>query len=68
MLFRSQQNKVRRLLPRVMLLLDPIKVPYKAPVVLDLILKPQTANGGAYTILKGLPADAYGLSPSDFYV
>lgn len=63
-----QQNQVRRLLPRIMLLLDPKKIRYSAPVVLDLILKPQAPNGATYTIAKGVPADAYGLNPSDFYV
>jgi HD-GYP domain-containing protein (c-di-GMP phosphodiesterase class II) len=63
-----QQNQVRRLLPRVMVLLDPKKIRYKAPIVLDLILKPASPNGDPYTITKGVPADAYGLNPSDFYV
>ena len=63
-----QQNQVRRLLPRVMLLLDTDKVRYKAPVVLDLINKPEAPNGELYAIIKGVPADSYGLNPSDFYI
>lgn len=63
-----QQNQVRRLLPRVMLLLDPKKIRYSAPIVLDLILKPAAPNGEPYMITKGVPADAYGLNPGDFYI
>ncbi|MFV1921589.1 MAG: HD-GYP domain-containing protein [Methylotenera sp.] len=63
-----QQNQVRRLMPRVMLLLDPDKNRYEAPVVLDLIHKPIAPNGDVYAIIKGVPADSYGLDPSEFYV
>lgn len=63
-----QQNQVRRLMPRVMLLLDTNKKRYHAPIVLDLIHKPTTPNGDIYNIIKGLPADSYGLNPSEFYV
>lgn len=63
-----QQNQVRRLMPRVMLLLDTNKKRYQAPIVLDLIHKPTTPNGEIYNIIKGLPADSYGLNPSEFYV
>ena len=63
-----QQNQVRRLMPRVMLLLDVKKERYNTPVVLDLIYKPMTPSGDLYTIVKGIPADSYGLNPSNFYV
>ncbi|MFW5432119.1 MAG: HD-GYP domain-containing protein [Methylophilaceae bacterium] len=63
-----QQNQVRRLLPRVMLLLDPEKERYTAPIVLELIHRPETAYGELYNITKGIPADSYGLNPSDFYI
>lgn len=63
-----QQNQVRRLMPRVMLLLDSEKNRYEAPVVLDLIHKPMAPNGDVYTIIKGVPADSYGLDPSEFYI
>jgi len=63
-----QQNQVRRLLPRVMLLLDHNKERYAAPIMLDLISKPKQPNGELYRIQKGIPADSYGLNPSDFYV
>ena len=63
-----QQNQVRRLLPRIMLLLDNKKERYAAPIVLDLISKPKMPDGELYRIVKGIPADSYGLNPSDFYI
>ena len=63
-----QQNQVRRLLPRLMLLLDPDKVRYEAPVIVNLLNSPICPNGEVYKITKSLPPDSYGLNPSDFYV
>ena len=63
-----QQNQVRRLLPRLMLLLDPDKVRYEAPVIVNLLNSPACPNGDIYKITKSLPPDSYGLNPSDFYV
>ena len=63
-----QQNQVRRLLPRLLLLLDPTKQRYKAPVVLNLLNSPNTPSGDTYVIVKSLAPDSYGLNPSDFYI
>lgn len=63
-----QQNQVRRLLPRLMLLLAPDKQRYKAPVILNLLNSPNAPNGELYKIINSLPPDSYGLNPSDFYV
>ena len=63
-----QQNQVRRLLPRLMLLLDPNKERYQAPVILNLLNSPSAPNGDTYAIVKSLAPDSYGLNPSDFYV
>lgn len=63
-----QQNQVRRLLPRLMLLLDPNKERYQAPVILNLLNSPTAPNGEPYTIVKSLAPDSYGLNPDDFYV
>jgi HD-GYP domain-containing protein (c-di-GMP phosphodiesterase class II) len=63
-----QQNQVRRLMPRVMLLLDHKKERYQNPIVLDLIYQPTAPNGEVYRISKGIPADSYGLNPNEFYV
>jgi HD-GYP domain-containing protein (c-di-GMP phosphodiesterase class II) len=63
-----QQNQVRRLLPRLMLLLDNNKVRYGTPIVLNLLNSPSTPSGDAYRIVKSLEPDSYGLNPEDFYV
>ena len=63
-----QQNQVRRLLPRLMLLLDNKKVRYTSPIILNLLNSPSTPSGDAYKIVKSLAPDSYGLNPSDFYV
>jgi HD-GYP domain-containing protein (c-di-GMP phosphodiesterase class II) len=62
-----QQNQVRRLLPRLMLLLGPDKVRYTSPVVLNLLNSPLTLSGEPYRITKSLAPDSYGLNPSDFF-
>ena len=62
-----QQNQVRRMLPRLLLLLDPNKVRYDAPVILNLLNSPLTASGEVYKIIKSLAPDSYGLNPNDFY-
>lgn len=63
-----QQNQVRRLMPRVMLLLNQEKQRYSSPIVLDLIYQPIAPNGEIYRINKGIPADSYGLNPNEFYI
>ena len=62
-----QQNQVRRMLPRLLLLLDPNKLRYDAPVILNLLNSPLTASGEVYKIIKSLAPDSYGLNPNDFY-
>lgn len=63
-----QQNRVRRLQPRVMILLGPDKSPYEYPPTLDLINMPLTPSGEPYKIAHGLSSDSYGLNPADFYL
>ncbi len=63
-----QQNQVRRLLPRLLLLLDPDKVRYTSPVILNLLNSPPTPAGETYKIINSLAPDSYGLNPNDFYV
>ena len=62
-----QQNQVRRMLPRLLLLLDPNKVRYHAPVILNLLNSPVAVTGEIYKIVKSLAPDSYGLNPNDFY-
>jgi HD-GYP domain-containing protein (c-di-GMP phosphodiesterase class II) len=63
-----QQNQVRRLLPRLLLLLDPDKVRYTSPIILNLLNSPLAPNGEPYKIVNSLAPDSYGLDPNDFYI
>lgn len=63
-----QQNQVRRLLPRVMLILAEDKSKYKYPITLDLLNAPQAPTGETYRIVKGLASDSYGLNADEFYL
>jgi len=62
-----QQNTVRRLLPRVMLLLNPDKTKNDYPAVINLINAPLTPAGEPYEILRGLSPDSYGLNSHHYY-
>ncbi|MDI1309558.1 MAG: DUF3391 domain-containing protein [Methylotenera sp.] len=62
-----QQNSVRRLLPRVMILLNPDKTRNEFPAIINLINSPSTPSGEPYKIIRGLPPDSYGLSANNYY-
>jgi HD-GYP domain-containing protein (c-di-GMP phosphodiesterase class II) len=62
-----QQNKVRRLMPRLMLLLDNKKERYTSPIILNLLNCPLTSDGERYSIIKSLVPEDVGLNPSDFF-
>lgn len=52
-------NRAKRLKPRIMLILDRDKQPYRKPMMLDLSLDPPTAGGEPYAIARGLQGGAY---------
>lgn len=62
-----EQNSVRRLLPRVLVLLNPDKSKNPYPTTLNLINQPQTPNGEPYAITKSLPPNSYDLNPANYY-
>ncbi|MBC7697513.1 MAG: HD-GYP domain-containing protein, partial [Bacteroidia bacterium] len=62
-----QQNSVRRMLPRVMILLNPDKSKNEYPATINLINSPPTPTGEPYQIVRGLAPDSYGLSASNYY-
>jgi HD-GYP domain-containing protein (c-di-GMP phosphodiesterase class II) len=51
-------SQVRRLKPRLMLILDHNQQPYSTPIVLELINNPLTPSGEPYRIVRGLQAGA----------
>ena len=63
-----QQNQVRRLLPRVMVVLAPDKTRNEFPVTLDLLTSPKTPDGEVYKIVRAVTADSLGLHAEDFYI
>ncbi len=63
-----QQNKVRRLQPRVFVVLAADKSIEHYPRTLDLLMQPQTPKGEPYRILRSLPPDAYGIDPRELYL
>lgn len=63
-----QQNNVRRLKPRILVILNPDKSVERRPRTLDLIMDPLTATGELYRIVRSLPMNAYGINPADYYL
>lgn len=63
-----EQNRVRRLRPKVMLVLDAGKQPRPSHETLDLRKVPDGASEeGARWIVAGLEPGAYGLDPKDYF-
>jgi HD-GYP domain-containing protein (c-di-GMP phosphodiesterase class II) len=62
------QNRVRRLRPKVMLLLAPDKTPLEINPIRDLISDTHDNDGAEIAIQGVLEPGTYGLDPSDFYL
>ncbi len=63
-----QQNQVRRMKPRLLILLAEDKTLMRRPRNLDLILEPPTPMGEPYRIRNALPSNAYGIDPTEFFL
>jgi len=63
-----QQNQVRRMKPRLLVLLAEDKSLKRCPRNLDLILEPSTPMGEPYRIKNALPSNAYGIDPTEFFL
>jgi putative nucleotidyltransferase with HDIG domain len=63
-----EQNRVRRLKPRIMLLLGPDKTRNPSPGILNLLTDPQVRDGMHYRIVRDLPPGSFGLDPTEFYL
>ena len=61
-------NRIRRLKPRVMVVLDADKKPYASPIMLDLINDPHAFNDQPYEIKCSLPEGDYGVDLKEFYL
>lgn len=62
------QNKVRRLKPKVLLILDPDKKPYSNPGILDLINDPIAFGDTPFEIRRALAPGTYGINPREYYL
>lgn len=62
------QNRVRRLQPRVMVLLDAQSHPISPHRILDLLKEPKTPSGEPYRIRRTLESSQLPLDPRDFFL
>lgn len=58
------QNRVQRLKPKLMMILDENKKPYEVSKIVDLTVDVVDASGLELSIIGGLPPGAYGIDPS----
>ncbi|MES2207040.1 MAG: HD domain-containing phosphohydrolase [Pseudomonadota bacterium] len=63
-----QQHAVRRLQPQIMIVMDTQRVPYRAPIMLDLLTNPYIDEKTPYCILRTHPEGSFGINPRDFYL
>jgi hypothetical protein len=64
-----EQNRVRRLRPKVMVILDRNKRPVAAPSSVDLRELPaEPGDKRAVWIERGLPPGAHGVNPAEYYL
>ncbi len=62
------QNDIRRMQPRIMVILDEQKQPYDAYPVIDLLTDSHSASGEPLKIKGSLEINAYGIDPAEFYL
>jgi len=63
-----EQNRVRRLRPKLMLLLNPDKTPVSRHALMDLKARPASGDAAeARWIIHGLEPGAFGLDPKDYF-
>jgi HD-GYP domain-containing protein (c-di-GMP phosphodiesterase class II) len=62
------QNRIRRMKPRIMLILDTRKQPYKFPNMLDLLHDPKAIGDQPYQIKRALEVGMYGIDPKEYYL
>jgi len=62
------QNRLRRLYPKVLLILNAEKTHYQEPHTLDLWEHAQKYKGKVLDIKRALESDAFGIDPSDYYL
>lgn len=61
-------SRVRRLRPRIMIILDAKKKPYPVPRPIDMSHEPLSDAGVPFEIKRGLEHGMYGVNPEDYYL
>ena len=61
------QNRIRRLKPKLMIILGPDKKPVN-PSTVDLLFDPLSPRGEPHAIRQALPSDAYGIDPREYFL
>lgn len=61
-------SRLHRLRPRIMIILDPRKVAYPTPTVVDLRTAPTDAGGTQIEIARDLEDGAYDIDPARYYL
>jgi len=61
-------NKIRRLKPKVLLILDPEKKAYANPGLLDLLHDPLAFGDTPFEIRRALAPGMYGINPREYYL
>lgn len=62
------QNRVRRLSPKLLLIMNADKVPYEKPHILDLMKYEEETLSERLTIKHALDPVDFGIDPSDYYI
>ncbi len=62
------QNRLRRLRPKILLILDGNKTPYDFNPVLNLLEDPADKDGKSIEISRPLPAHSFGIDARDYYL
>ena len=62
------QHKSHRLKPRLLIITGPDKSPLSVPVSLDLLYAQGKGLESAPYIMRGLPVDASGVDPAEYYL
>lgn len=62
------QNRLRRLRPKLLLVLDKDKQPYGFSPTLDLMTTPESADGTHLEIVRSVNATEFGINPADYYL
>ena len=63
-----EQNRWRRLSPKLMLLLDTEKIPYDTNSSIDLLTHTEDKHGKPLEIVKAVDPENFGIDPSEFYL